>query len=151
MAPLLALAQKQPVADNGAQNADRSRGPPIAVGIFHQHAVDRSRRVEQQAFPAKEGLNENIFAICGLRPDLQRVGADRLQELVPGEIAVWYRRPRRNERRRLKWLMQVHVTSAWLGLRRRPRCAILSEKGIAPRRQYQSRFFTTVALSGGSA
>jgi len=104
VAPVLTLGEEQAIADDGAQDTDRRRRAAIIPDVVDQHVVDRIRAVQHEALAAEKRLHHDVVLIGHLRKDLERVGADRLEESIPGHIADWRRRARRNEGLRL-----VHI------------------------------------------
>ncbi len=56
--PVLAIAEEQPPSHDRPQDADRGRRAAVVGGVVHQHLLDAVGRVQQQALPAEEPLDQ---------------------------------------------------------------------------------------------
>ena len=75
--PALALRQQQPLAGDGAEDADRGRGAAVVPRVGHQDMVNGVGRVEQEIVAAEEPALRDVPPVGVLGPDHQGVRADR--------------------------------------------------------------------------
>src|SRR6266404_2445906 len=86
MFPILAFAEKQPVANEGAQDANAGGRAAIIGCVLHQHVVNRASRVQQHALAAEKLVDQDILLIGALGPHPQGVAAQGPQQPVPIEF-----------------------------------------------------------------
>ncbi len=102
VAPLLALAQEQPVADDGPEDAEGRGGAGVVLRVVDQHALDAGRVVGEDRALAEEGARQRHLLVGRPPPDGENVGAHRHEQLGPG-----HRRRGRRHARRLEALEAV--------------------------------------------
>ncbi len=73
--PFFTFAEDQPLADDGAQDSNGRRRPPVVRDIVDQHIVDRIVRIEQEPLAAEKGLDQDVLGVRLPRPNLERIGA----------------------------------------------------------------------------
>ena len=97
MPPFLALAQEKAAADDRTQDANAGRRAAIVGGIVDQDMMNGLGRVEQNALPAQEPVDQDVLLIGPLRPHGERIAAQGPQEAIPVEVPCLGHRPRRVE------------------------------------------------------
>ncbi len=95
MAPVRPFAQKEPLAEQGAQDAKRRIGAGISLVVVHQHMPDSVRRVQDKARAAKKAPPENLLLI-----GRARVNRDAVRPHAPGQLERAHDVGRRLRRRR---------------------------------------------------